>query len=387
MAASIQARGLRHQLRVKHKLLPKPFFFTFDTHVEAQTYRDQLVALLDRGIVPAELLASAPRGDDPLLVEVVRAYTKGAPITSSDEALLGQMLGELVGVRVSGVTYQWADSYVLSLKTKRNLAPGSIRKRVGALARVIDWHLRRATPAGAMAPANALRLLPRGYSTYSRNDAALLDAEKGQAVKHDQARDLRLSPEQERDVLAALAGVKRPDRERALQVDAEFTLLFRLIIDTGMRLREAYRLRVDQVDLAKRVISVEGTKGHRGMKKPRQVPIKAELLVELKVWMRGRIGRLFPTLWDGSDDEKDLARTTSRLSVRFGNLFRYAGVDGFTEHDLRHEATCRWVMLRSPKGGWVFGDIEICRIMGWTDPKMMLKYSSLRGEDLAARLM
>lgn len=69
------------------------------------------------------------------------------------------------------------------------------------------------------------------------------------------------------------------------------------------------------------------------------------------------------------------------------HLQRAAQVHGLAEHDLRHEATCRWFELRRPGGGgWVFSDIEICRIMGWSDPKMALVYASLRGEDLAARI-
>lgn len=386
MATSVQARGARFQLRVKHSLLPKPFFFTFDTEVEARTYGDQLAALLSRGIVPAELLAAEPRGEDPLLIEVIRGYVKGAPISDSDDALLGVMLEELVGVRMSALTFQWVDNYVYRLKTAHvpNLAPGTIRKRVGALGRVMDWHLRRVTPPHTTPPANVFRLLPKGYSAYSRTEAEEL-ASKGLSVKRDERRDVRLPAEHERAVWAALQGLKRSDRERALQVDPAFALLFSLILDTGLRLREAYRLRVDQVDLVKRVINVEGTKGHRGAIKPRQVPIKASLHEALQLWCRDRVGLIFP-FWSGIDDPKELARVTSRLSVRFGILFRYAGLDAVTEHDLRHEATCRWVELRTPQGGWVFSDIEICRIMGWTDTNMMLRYASLRGEDLAARL-
>ena len=44
----------------------------------------------------------------------------------------------------------------------------------------------------------------------------------------------------------------------------------------------------------------------------------------------------------------------------------------FREHDLRHEATCRWVELRNATG-WVFSEIEVCRIMGWSDTRMMLR--------------
>ena len=59
-------RGARWELRVKHKLLPRPFYATFATQVEADSYGQQLDAMLDRGIVPAELLAGEPRAaDDP----------------------------------------------------------------------------------------------------------------------------------------------------------------------------------------------------------------------------------------------------------------------------------------------------------------------------------
>ena len=105
-------------------------------------------------MVPQELLAGTPKGDDPLLIEVIRSDTKAAPITASDDALLGQMLSELVGTRVSGVTHLWVDQYVKDLKFKRAMpiAPGTIRKRIGALGRVLDWHWRRVTPQDQLPP-------------------------------------------------------------------------------------------------------------------------------------------------------------------------------------------------------------------------------------------
>lgn len=90
------------------------------------------------------------------------------------------------------------------------------------------------------------------------------------------------------------------------------------------------------------------------------------------------------TFWDGTQD--DLKKCMARLSVRFTSLFDYALAPSFTEHDLRHEACCRWVMLKGERG-WLFNELEICKIMGWTDTKMMLRYASLRGEDLADRLI
>lgn len=381
MAVSVQPRGKRFQLRVTHKLLPKPFFFTFDSDPEARAYGQQLHALLERGIVPSELLATAPKGNDPLLAEVIRAYTRAAPITDSDDALLTTMLPELVGVRAGGVTFAWADGYVRRLK-KRQLAPSSIRKRVGVLGRVLDWHISSTTPPGQVPLANALRLLPVGYSVYSKAEVAELMLDVDQ-VPRDVQRDRRLSREEQAAIETALAGQKREDRERALEPDPALLMLFHLILDTGLRLREAYRLRVDQIELQGGFIRVEGSKGHRGATKPRTVPLKPALVTELRRYLHGRVGLVFP-FWSGAPD--DLKKATARLSSRFATLFEYAKVPDLTEHDLRHEATCRWIELRDKRGAWVFSELEVCRIMGWTDTKMMLRYASLRGEDLAARL-
>lgn len=386
--ASIQPRGDKFQLRVKHKLLPKPYFSTFDTEVEARTYGDQLDSLLARGIVPQEMLAATPKGHDPLIIEVARQYAALGSITDSDNELLTVVLCEIPGLRVSGVTFGWVEGYVRRLKIESNLAPGTIRKRIGLLGRVLDWHwLRLAeTTDDGRVPANPLRLMPVGYSQYSKAEALTLQkADKaGKVAKVDIKRDRRFPADDEARVRCALAGAKRADRERALSVDPEFTLLFDTILDTGMRLSEAYRLRVDQFDFARGIVHVEGSKGHRGVLKPRTVPLKKELREKLRAWCEGKSGLLF-SFWDGTPEGRNKA--SSKLSVRFGSTFAFAGVADMTEHDLRHEACCRWVELRRPNGVWIFSDIEICKIMGWTDTRMMLNYASLRGEDLADRLL
>ncbi|WP_374691694.1 hypothetical protein [Accumulibacter sp.] len=134
---------------MKHKLLPRPFFFTFDTEDEARSYGSQLEALLKRSIVPQELLTKPERADDPLLTRVASDYSAQFPVTRSDSALLSVVLLEIVGVRLSGVTYRWVEQYVSELKRKRNLAPGTIRKRIGlplALTRIDPFLLTKADP-------------------------------------------------------------------------------------------------------------------------------------------------------------------------------------------------------------------------------------------------
>lgn len=376
MAVNVQIRpNGKAQLRVTHKLLQRPFFFTFETEAEAQTYGAQLHAMLKSGVVPTELLAPPERAarDNPTMVEMIRAYSKGFPLTDSDSALLDTVINEVVGVRLSQLTFRWADQYVTDCKRKRHLAPGTIRKRVGVLARVVDWHLRQTEQALA----NPFRLLPRGYSAYSSEDV------KAKPAKHDVSRDRRMTPEESTRIDAALAGEKRDDRERPWGPDPQFEMLYRLIVWQGLRLKEAYTARVEDVDFVSGVLRVRGSKGHRGKIKPRVMPIRPEVLPALKGWCKGRVGLLFD-YWDGTPERS--RRVGGNLSARFRTLFSYADAQDFKEHDLRHEATCRWMTLRDKAGRWAFSEIEICRMMGWADPKIMMRYASLRGEDLAARL-
>lgn len=376
--ASIQPRAGKWQLRVVHKLLPKPYFSTFASEAEAQDYGRQLEMLLGRGIVPVELLDAEKRGENPLLSKLITAYLLDSNVAPSDRPTLARVSAAEGNTRLLSVNASWADLWVARLKVDDQLAPSSIRKRVESLARVIDAYWR----AQHKVVANPLRMMPRGYANASEREAAQLHA-AGAAVKHDVSRERRLGSQEYAACRAALAGQARPDRERALVPDPAFDLLFELIVHTGMRLSEAYRLRVDQVDLQRWVINVEGSKGHRGVIKPRVVPLVLALRQPLVDWCRDRIGLVFP-FWDGSLEDR--SRASSRLSARFSTLFDYAGVPDFTEHDLRHEATCRWFTLRDASGRWVFSEIEICKILGWKDTRMALRYASLRGEDLSARL-
>ena len=378
MSVNVQPRNGRFQLRVIHKLLPKAYFDTFDTEPEARSYGVQLDTLLDRGIIPAELNTSEKRTDNPPLSRIITNYLANSTVAPSDRptiALVKQHEGE---VKLLSITPSWADAWVSKLKVADHLAPGTVKKRVESLARCLDWYFRDKR----LTHHNPLRDMPKGYALLTATEAKALKAE-GKEPKINVERDRRLDPAELVRIRSALSGVKGKDRQRPLPADKAFSMLFEVILATGMRLSEAYALRSDQIDLTGWVINVAGSKGHRGVVKPRVVPMRPELRPLLKAWCRGRVGLLFP-FWDGTPEDKQ--KCTARLSARFRTLFDYAGVEDCTEHDLRHEATCQWVTMRRPDGHWTFSEIEVCKIMGWKDTRMMLRYASLRGSDLASRM-
>ena len=351
-------------------VLPRPCYLTFADEAEGDAYVRRLEQLLDRGVVPPELLAAAPERHTRLR-DVIVEYRASQPVSVADMANLGVLLDRLAGVELRAVSYAWADAWVLAMKRGENLSPSTIRHYVGALARCLDWAVR----TGAM-PANPLRLLPRGYAQYTAEDAAAV-ALDGVAKRSDE-RDRRLVGDEEARIRDILAGGRPAGRQRPLDLreGAALQLLFDLALESAMRLSEMYTLDATQVDFAKRTIFLDRTKN--GSK--RQVPMTSVAERVLRGYLDGReVGLVFPW-WRGGRDEAEMRRCTSMLSRQFGRIFDAAGCGDLRFHDLRHEATSRLYERTR------LSDLEIAKITGHKSLRMLARYANLRGSDLAARL-
>lgn len=375
------------ELTIRNKLLPKRVYLTFTTEQEAAQYGEQVERLLAQGVVPRGLVPEAPGGQrTERVVMVLRQWVNSGQPARTDLEVLDRLMVDLSDLDLAQLTYAWAEGWVMGMKRNANLAPSTIRKRIGSLSRALDWWLRTHPDVSL---GNPLKLLPRGAATYTATDKAAVLAAGGQ-VKADKARDHRVAGEVLQNIVNALNGAKRPDRERPVvrADDLEFRTLFWLIFYTGLRLREAYTLAPGQIDLERRTIRARTSKQWHDGEKYRNIPIRPELMPHLQTWLPQRDGcaTLF-TYWSGERDEVELKKVTGRLSSRFSNLLTYAGHPELTEHDLRHEATCQWLELRDGNGQWVFRNEEIDRIMGWVPGSEMSKrYASFRAEDLSARL-
>lgn len=388
MAKARQKPSGKWEIGLRHPSLPGGRrYFTFDAEEQANAYAAQWLALKLAGIEPpAELLRPAPV-QSPTLGSIVRAWASSGHAAPSQQSALGSLFSEVGQVRLVDATYAWLATYVQWLKADKNLAPGSVRHRVQALGRAIDEHLRN-HPGTVYA--NPVKLLPKGYSRYNDVDARLVQA-KGGAPKADVVRDRRLHPGEQERIVAALQGQQRPDRQRGLMLPGGNALLtmFLMIVYSGLRLKEAYTLTRRQVDLAGKVMRVQSSKQWRGKVAWRDVPMRTEVHQALAEYLSTR--SMLPTAWlfpfmdeEGARDQKVVSQ---RLSSRYRLAFEYAGCEDLREHDLRHEATCRWLELRDASGGWMFRLEEVNRIMGWsTGSTMAQRYASFRGADLAQRL-
>jgi len=174
--------------------------------------------------------------------------------------------------------------------------------------------------------------------------------------------------------------MRRPPFSRRSR--GEERAFFVLALETAMRMRECYTLDVSQVNIEKRTIYLQRSKNGDS----RQVllsSVACALLVDYTAKERAAIkrrkGRLFP-FWDGGTAVRELDRTSTEVSRLFGDVFRRAGVTDLHFHDLRHEATCRLYERTS------LSDVLIAKITGHRDLRMLRRYASLRGSDLAGHL-
>lgn len=80
----------------------------------------------------------------------------------------------------------------------------------------------------------------------------------------------------------------------------------------------------------------------------------------------------------GWDDEYVFGLKTASLDALFRKYRSRAGLEGFTFHDTRHTAA---TMLAKK-----VDVLDLCKICGWTDPKMAMKYYNPHASSIAALL-
>ena len=369
--ASKRLKGGAWEYTLRAKVLPRPVYLRFRSEADGDEYVGKLQRLLDAGIVPPEF---ATRADAPRTVgQAIDAYLLGAPVKDCDERELLTIDRAIGSVALSQVDFAWCERWVRGMKQTAQLAPGTIKHRTGALARLFDWLMRRGDVV-----ANPLRLLPRGFATYTAGDAAVLGA-LGQPVRVDVARWRRLGADEEAAIRRIFSFEKPEGKERALSLheNESLLLLFDLALETAMRLRECYTLDLDQIDLPGRTIYLDRTKNGDS----RQVPLSSVSLARLQGRLHAGLqaGRLFPW-WSGDPSERELRRVTALLSRQFARIFAAARVADFHFHDLRHEATCRLFERTT------LSDLRISLITGHRDPRMLRRYANLRASDMADAL-
>lgn len=347
-------------------ILTKAHSATADSKAAAEAYAMRIEGQLDQGIIPVELMDASPPSAETVL-DWCRMYLQDVHISEMDRGLLNAMFATIHTWPVSKINIYWAQSWVSDMKRQDKLAPSSIRHKVGAVARLLDWCVRN-----DWLNINPLRQLPKKYASYTPGDGD---------KREDMERDRRLQPGEEEKILWVLAGNFPPDRQRGISINDRLAmkLLFVLALETAMRLREMYTLSVAQVDLGKKTIFLDKTKN--GDK--RQVPLSSVALAALSAWLdsddrlKNGDSLIFPW-WNGKPES--LKRITAQLSHKWSTVFELAGCPDLRFHDFRHHAICQFYERTT------LSDLEIAKISGHKDLHSLYRYANLRGSSLATKL-
>lgn len=236
-------------------------------------------------------------------------------------------------LRADGLPRKNAASPKRPPKPERKIAPGTVRREMTLLKRVMDFAIRKYKLA-----ANPLLSVDRP-SVQDGRDVRLVDADIERLLHAcREARNPWLAP------------------------------MVELAFEIGCRRSSFFKLNWSDVLLSKSTLILRGVKNSNKPNEIRtvEVGLSPRAIEILEALPRSLDGRVFPT-------------TVSAISSAFKRARLKAKVEHFRFHDTRHELASRLI-----EGGW-----ELLPVMAqgdWRDPKSLARYFNARGEHLGAKL-
>lgn len=248
---------------------------------------------------------------------------------------------------------------VLRLGLLSRMPLGQVRLAELSAGHVAEWRDARLQQVSAGSVLREMNLMRHAFET-ARREWGWLDVSPMQDVRRPRAprpRDRRPTQDEIDRIVLSLGFDEGGPVESTSQ---RVAVAYLFAIETAMRAGEICGLLPENVDLASRVAHLPMTKNGRA----RDVPLSAravELLEMLKPW----------------------DNTVFQLDGRsLDTLFRRARdrcmIEGLTFHDSRREATSRLAKKLHP--------LELARVTGHTDLKMLLVYYSESAADIAKKL-
>ena len=275
-----------------------------------------------------------------------------------DRSLSERMtLGEAIDAFIKNIvpTHKGGDIEEVRLKRFKREEPELCRYSLANLRthHIEDYRDRRLDDVGPGAVSRELNLLHSVIENVRRRSGLVENpVSHCRRPRVDDARDIRLPPEHEVALLAAL------DKTRNTWIKP-FVIV---ALETAMRRSEMLALHWQNVDLVHKTAHLPNTKNGKG----RTVPLSSRAAEELAKLPRSIGGLVFPVSLDS------LKHAWTRARDR-------AGLHHYHLHDLRHEATSRLA-----EKGW--GILELAAVTGHSDLQMLKRYTNLRAADLAKKM-
>lgn len=248
------------------------------------------------------------------------------------------------------------EDVAITAMLKAGLLPLALPMAEVTTAKMALWRDARLQQVSAGSVLREISLLSAIFETARREWQwiavnPLSDMRKPRAPDH---RDVVLTWSQIKAMLRAM-GHRRGPCKRASQAAAR---AFILALRTGMRAGEICKLTWPEVFDDYCVLPVTKTK-------PRSVPLPPK-------------ARAVIASMAGWDDERVFGLTASTLDALFRRYRDRAGLSGFTFHDSRHTAAT-WLARR-------LDVLTLCKVFGWSNPKMAMVYYNPTASDIAKRL-
>jgi hypothetical protein len=158
MATVRQRKNGTWEVTIRNKALPKPYYYTFDHETEARDFVSRIECQLNEGKIPESL--QEPLSNRGTIGGAVNAYLEVSHVSAHDHAILTGLPHSIKVTPLNGITVRWGLSWVAQMHSL-GIAPGSIKKKIGAVARCLDWHILNKTISH-----NPLREMPRNYAAY-----------------------------------------------------------------------------------------------------------------------------------------------------------------------------------------------------------------------------
>ena len=151
--------------------------------------------------------------------------------------------------------------------------------------------------------------------------------------------------------------------------------IVQIALYTAMRQGEILSLKRNQIDLAKEVVILHDTKN----KESRTVPLTAKAQLAFQQALAHPVRAFDTDLLFFGEPGKDGKRRSYTINKVWSKALKKAGIEDLRFHDLRHEATSRFV-----EAG--LSDQQVAAITGHKSMQMLRRYTHLRSEDLVGQI-
>ncbi len=344
MATIHKRSGGQWQVKIRRKGWP-PQSATFPTRKKAQDWAHRIESDMTAGH-----FVDRSAGQRTTLKELIELYLNevtdkrpGEASRIAERSRLERFLrdeAELCAHAVANLTPDHFEHYrdrrlSQPLGNGKTIAPGTVRRELTLLKRVIDFRKRR------------LGLVVNPVNT---EDVA-------RPTVNDE-RDVRLSKEEIARLLDACTSAR----------NAWLRPFVELGFETGARRGSLLSLKWEDVDLPGRTILLRGVKNSRNPDKiiDHTVALSPRAIAILKALPRDGDGAVFPI-------------SPNAFRLAFNRARTKAGLEHFRFHDTRHERVSTLI-----EAGW--SDTAVMALSGHKDPKSLKRYANLRSDHLADEL-